>query len=150
MIDIIGIDPGGTTGIAHVTEKHGFGVYEKTPDNAITWVANWLNAVQDDVTTYIACERYIIGRQTTRATRQSDALHVIGAIETAACKCNTVFRLQSASDAKMITNDTLRRAKLYMPKMTHGNDAMRHAMLLILRQFPHVYQSLLTRGTINF
>ena len=150
MINIIGIDPGGTTGIAHLVSDCPPKFHELTPRNAEQWIWAYLSVwTQPSVARppsilHIVCERFITSKRSVRVSRQSDAADVGGAIQTLCTDAQNVrFHWQTPSDAKLITDYVLRRTNL-KPKirMPHAADVARHAALALLKYYPQSYKHL--------
>lgn len=145
---IIGVDPGSTTGIAFITVLDDrideFRAGESTASRAIDAVRSLIHWIAHEsfpgTHVYLASERFLIGRQTTRATRagSNDAVSVIGGLRTLQDEYDFVeLNLQTAADAKSrVTNESLKKSHLWTPRLTHGNDAMRHAVLKLLTVNP--------------
>lgn len=127
---IVGVDPGGTTGIA----------YGDTPADAVVLQLEWAEAQiwlyrqalrsTPEAPVVFACERYAITVQTIKKARQYEALYVIGGLEL----CAGLFKyasltLQTPAEAKALVTDTkLERMDLYerTKGLEHGRDALRH------------------------
>lgn len=153
MINIIGVDPGGTAGIARLASGLDPYFNEMSPREIEAWLHGFTNEwliTRDDDTLHIVCERFIVSPRTTRASRQSDASDIGGAIQAmCASHHNIIFHWQSPSDGKIITNTVLTRMKLRQRQMPHAEDAMRHALLLLLKIAPDEYHKLLTCGRLS-
>lgn len=140
MRRVLGIDPGGTTGLALV--EFGDGSINVLVAAELSRVAayQWIRHTLDDVDApvlAVAVERYSITARTSKLTQQPDALKVIGASESEAIHAGVQFFVEQASaDAK--TAWTSERLKEHDLKVIggHARDALRHAMLWIQRNFP--------------
>lgn len=154
MINIIGVDPGGITGIAHLVSNQPPSFHQLTPRGAEQWISAYLEVWEDAriprPMMHIVCEKYQITGRSVRATAQSDASDVGGAIQALCANCRyTQFHWQTPADGKMITDYVLQRTGLKpLVRMPHAADAARHAALLLLKLYPRIYQNLLTHGTL--
>jgi len=76
---------------------------------------------------------------------QVDAIEVNGAARWIASQCDATFALQSRSEAKRIATNQLLK-QLNWRKQTkdgHADDAARHLILTVLKEFPEAYMELL-------
>lgn len=141
---IMGVDPGGTTGIAVIDVEWNESRYDAPPDAHVfdTQIeASWgpgpdsvgakLNSLiiqmEPDL---LAVEKFIITQQTVRFTRQPDALWIIGGVRFLADITGIPVHMQPASLAKTTWDATRLKdtgwAKVV--KQKHARDALRHAL----------------------
>ena len=139
----MGIDPGGTTGVACIHNDglvaHVIGTEQidvRDDDGLLAFgqlVRNQIKFGYD-----IAIERFFITNRTLKLTRQSDAMEIIGIVRYLCLKGGGKMTLQSAADAKTIWSDARLDANIaegvivHPPKKSqvHARDALRHALLL--------------------
>lgn len=142
---VMGIDPGGTTGIAIIDVEWDDTRYEPAPakshvfdtqieavwDTDVNSVAlnmqYLIDAYEPDL---LAVEKFIITQQTVRFTRQPDALWIIGGVRFLADIRGIPVHMQPASLAKTTWDATRLKdtgwAKVV--KQKHARDALRHAL----------------------
>lgn len=145
-IHIIGIDPGKHVGMAHYYEDvHG------TIFRSLVTETNQVRMVLDDWTEecglpIVVCERFFIGGNTVKKTRQTDALEVIGNVESYCGERELIFDLQAAGDAKRMGNRPVLELLRWWRgghEMDHANDAAAHVLLGLARHHPAVINSLI-------
>lgn len=137
---VIGVDPGGTTGIAAVeyTEEHGYRLVAHlgcpfTASEVVGHLATWQVTLPELAHTdvwWIAAERFVVSRRAGRSTTAKageQARSIIGALEAAFPRR---VKLANASAAKgWATNDRLAAAGLNPTQgRPHTLDACRHAL----------------------
>lgn len=141
---IMGIDPGGTTGVAVIEVTWDETRYEPGPDAHVyhcqietSWGEGadsvgprmWelIEAHNPDL---IALEKFIITRQTIRFTRQPDALWIIGGVRFIADLFKIPVHMQPASLAKTTWDATRLKESGWtkVVKGTHARDGLRHAL----------------------
>lgn len=144
FVKIIGVDPGGTTGIAVIDvpwDENRFtpGVESHVHDDQLdaTWgpvdgsvgrkISKLILEEQPDL---IAIEKFIITQNTVRHSRQPDALWVIGGVRFLADIYGVPTHLQPPSLAKNTwDNGRLKETGWYdVVKRKHARDALRHAL----------------------
>lgn len=141
---IMGIDPGGTTGISIIDVTWDETRYEPTPDchveshqieaswgtgpDSIGWKMR--NLIRDVCPDLIALEKFIITQQTVRFTRQPDALWIIGGTRFIADTLLIPVHMQPASLAKTTWDATRLKDTGWarVVKQKHARDALRHAL----------------------
>lgn len=149
---IMGVDPGGTTGIATIDVPWDESRYEPTPDTYVAddqLEAEWgagadsigprlrsvIEATKPDL---IVVEKFIITQQTVRFTRQPDALWIIGGVRFIADSLKIPVHMQPASLAKTAWDATRLKntgwAKIV--KRKHARDALRHALTACVTYTP--------------
>lgn len=140
LMRALGVDPGGTTGIALVevtsdsgpmrwsVESHQFPV-----EQAMIWLHEAIALGQADID-LVAVERYQVTSRTAKFSQQMSAPEIIGAVRAFSLINPTEFVLQSPADAKTVwTNKRLMAADILV-KGDHARDATRHACLALLRR----------------
>lgn len=143
-VRIMGVDPGGTTGIAIIDVPWDDDRYSPDPQEALVHYeqieAVWggeepvAKSIERLFYTYVpslvAVEKFIITQQTIRFTRQPDALWIIGGVRFIADLRGVPVHLQPASLAKT-TWDNIRMKETGWNKAVkgrHARDALRHAL----------------------
>lgn len=134
---VIGVDPGGTTGIAAVeyTPEQGYRLRDHRgeklePADAVGWVTQWTLHVGDGPW-WIAAERFVVNRRAGRsatAAAGERARDILGALEAAFPRR---VKLANAAAAKLWATDVrLHAAGLWStgPRAAHTRDAARHAL----------------------
>lgn len=126
---IIGVDPGGTTGLAWWNEKDGqLTTAEQPATSAVMTVWTWLEDHRDEPVE-VAVERYQIGPRTLQASRQYDALHVAGAVRFKCAQFGVPHReYPPATSKRLATDERLQLLGLYRPGRGHANDATRQVV----------------------
>jgi hypothetical protein len=141
-VNVLGIDPGGTTGLAWVNatdecvEVLGWSQIDVRDDTGLAAFGDLMETLMD-VNDVVAIERFFISPRTLTQTRQPDALYIIGLVKYLCLKLGPKFVMQSASDAKNIWTDDRLKANIDSgflvgsPKKVkrHAIDALRHALL---------------------
>ena len=138
---IMGIDPGGTTGIV-VLDTDNLEIiasHEFDQDTTVHYlysvlVEKWTEYAIDEV----GIERYTIAGRTLARSRQTAALELIGVTRAFCLISKTPMHLQTPADAKNVWSDErMKEVPIAVPGR-HAKDAARHALLLAQR-----------RGTMN-
>jgi hypothetical protein len=144
MTAILGIDPGGTTGLCLVRPRRG--VYSWKPPVAycatpwqlskselypidLVALVRRLTSVQEDGKLFVACEDFVLGRASTRGQRAGGqhARDLIGAVKT----LPNPFVLRSAAQVKPWATPKRFGAAFHASKfrgLPHAADAARHAL----------------------
>lgn len=154
-IDIIGIDPGKTTGIAEFRDHCGIGMYELREEDVVHHVQKFISVAKSrEVKSHpiiIAVERFTIRQGTHRMTHQPTALHVIGALREAFnSNSDVIISVQQPATAKKLGKKSLlHTAKLYSTTMPHANDAARHVLVALLKYYPNFFDAMRTNGKID-
>lgn len=131
---IVGVDPGGTTGLALVRTTDGGDEIDIVETQHIVGMGSiqWIdNLLRDRVPIQVAAEAFTIAERTLRGTRSGvmEALYTIGAIRYLCYKHGVAFTLQTPAQAKnAYTDSTLRALKIWRAN-PHERDALRHALL---------------------
>lgn len=130
---VLGVDPGGTTGLCLLrVDPLEIINYDQVPWPEVLDVAEewWVGRCAA-----VACERYVITARTAQLTQQPEALMVIGAFFLLARKVDLPMTLQSVGDAKAaFSNEYLNELGLRV-KGKHARDALRHACLCVRRAY---------------
>lgn len=137
---IVAIDPGGTTGVAaclHVRDAQelvNWVAYELTPQQTLDWL--WAGLEAWGAAAQVVCERFTIGPQTLKMSRQHDAIEIIGAARWMTQRHGAGFKLQDPATAKrMCSNDALRSNGLWhRGGHGHANDASRHLVVALVER----------------
>jgi hypothetical protein len=151
---ILGVDPGGTTGIAIIDVPWDTKRYEPPPSTHLmdTQIeASWGTGpesvgwrIRDLIENYapnlIVIEKFIITQQTVRFTRQPDALWVIGGVRFLADINGIPVHMQPASLAKTTWDSKRLTASGWgkVVKQKHARDALRHALTACVTYKPGV------------
>jgi hypothetical protein len=127
---VVGVDPGGTTGLALWSPDMGLSLRQiEGADVAVDWMADCARTLQ--CATFVV-EKYIITPATAKLSQQHDPLEIIGALKFLTRKYKHKLVLQSPSEAKAFsTNDKLKRVGWYQPGQDHARDASRHVLLYL-------------------
>lgn len=142
---IMGVDPGGTTGVAIIDVEWDDSRFEPDPrtthvfdtqipavwtmgPNSVAWELREI--IEDYEPDLIAVENFIITQRTIRYTRQPDALWVIGGIHFLANTMLIPVHVQTASLAKTTWPDTRITSSGWgkVVKQKHARDALKHAL----------------------
>ena len=130
---VVGVDPGGTTGIGLWSRPVGLSLREiADPADAVDWLAQMAFAIPHAV---FVVERYIITPATAKMSQQHDALEIIGAVKYVARQHGHGLVMQSPSEAKSFATDAkLKRIGWYEKGQGHARDASRHVLTFLARQ----------------
>lgn len=127
---IIGVDPGGTTGLVKLLYGH------VVDDEQLDFIGavRWLNS-EIPLADLVVVERFVISGRTMTGSREGamDALHLVGVCR-AMCELYGVkIMQQTPADAKNAFNDGVLRRTGYYDKVKgkHARDALRHALLAV-------------------
>lgn len=127
---VLGIDPGGTTGIA-VLEVPSLRVLVAEEFDIVGVFENLRHLVKS--VDLVTVERYTISQRTLKMTRQSDALYIIGATMLVCLEEGVPMELESPTNAKNAFPNEMLKAHGVWHTSTHVKDAMRHALLAMRR-----------------
>lgn len=153
-VNIIGIDPGGTTGIAQLyTFENGLR-FESCQVEAESTKGYLHHVIHNQITRIgqnkkriplmVGCERFVTGMGTIRKTRVNNTHDVIGYTTGLCDQLKVRMLLQNASDAKRVVSvETLRKLDWYRPGMDHANDAARHVGKVVHTHFPELWYALI-------
>jgi hypothetical protein len=139
VINVLAVDPGGTTG--YVWWKDGELIDSGQLPPQLFWRLAHDILTEDDI--QVVCERFVITARTAQLSQQTDAIENIGVLKYLAwSEALEPVRFQSPSDAKRLaTDDVLRTAGLYVPG-DHARDAARHLLLHLATSHPRAFQRL--------
>ena len=140
--NVIGVDPGGTCGIA-VYNVRGFSSFQAPGADALALIERLVERSVVFSCVIIGCQRYVMS--TGPKTQQSQALRTVGALqELERTRTDVRLELQNSADAASAGGPAvLRRLGWWKPGHEHANDAAAHAALTMLRHFPTVWAELL-------
>lgn len=128
---VLAVDPGKTTGLAWWLDGRDPYVEEAEMIPLLSGVETSLMSRRG---TLIVCERYVIGPQTLRKSRQTWSLEIIGALRYLAAKWGAEFVLQDAAGAKRLVPDrALKALGWWAVGKEHGRDALRHLAFRLLQ-----------------
>lgn len=133
---ILGVDPGGTTGIA-VIETNGLRLVDSrqlTQTDTVTYLYDLL--VRRSLTygvDQVAIERFTIAGRTLVRSRQTTALELIGVTKAMCQIAGVPATLQAPADAKNVWSDRRLQTTGIAAFGKHSRDALRHALLLAQR-----------------
>lgn len=127
---IIGVDPGGTTGLVKVLNG------EVVDEGQLDFIGavRWLNS-EIPLADLVVVERFVISGRTMTGSRDGamDAIHLIGVCRALGELYTVPVMQQTPADAKNAFNDDVLRRTGYYDKVKgrHARDALRHALLAI-------------------
>lgn len=151
MTRILGVDPGETTGVATYLDGKFYSLQLPSTD-AGPFLMGFIDAAaRRPGILHVACERYVIGTNTAKKSRQPAAAALIGVLKEHSRPLNNIiFEQQNASEAKKLGNNVfLKRIEWFNPGKGHANDAARHILLFLLRHFPEEFMIVRAGGTIE-
>lgn len=143
MPNIVGVDPGGTCGVA-IYNVRGFQSFHVPGPQAGRFITERVRRLTELSHVFVACQRFIIvgGAQ----TQQPEALQTIGELTALADDDgkNITLELQNSADAaKAGSRELLTQLDWWRPGMEHANDAARHVALTMLRHFPTMWYEMI-------
>ncbi len=145
---VIGVDPGGTTGIAvlRLEGLESFDSYELREDQVLLTLEMEFHDIQRRGSyPLIAVEKFITGMHTGRHTRQPAVTRLETNIQSFAVTtfgADFMYITPTASEAKRFTNEHLRYLGWWKSKMDHANDAARHVLFMLVQRHPDVIERL--------
>jgi hypothetical protein len=143
---LVGVDPGLATGLAWLWNDT-FTSENLSALDACDRIENLTRRHPGPIV--VAVERYNITKQTTRMTRQYEALEVIGFCRWIARRHRASFLLQSAGEAQRAGNrEVLRLLGWWKPGGDHLNKAAAQVALTYQRSFPLEFARRLEPGMI--
>lgn len=127
MALLIGVDPGGTTGLCQwYTGTQRPDLLQLDPGRTM----DYLESVARWHATVFVVETYTITAATAKMSQQHDALELIGVVKYLARGADLPVHFQSPSEAKKFSTDAkLKKAGWYQPGLPHARDASRHVLL---------------------
>jgi hypothetical protein len=153
-INIMAIDPGEATGVASLIGDEDMILHDSIimpGENVLAWARGVIKFhMNRGNRLFIATERFISGSRTRGHTTQDAAPAIFHVIQQE-CEdhLNVIFTPQQAADAKIIaTNTRLKQLGMFRSGEGHDNDASRHAVLCLAREFPQAYINMLQRHEI--
>ncbi len=125
---ILAIDPGGTTGWAHI--KNGDEKPQAFQDKPYDFLlkVHGLLSKTDARDAIIVCERFTITAATAKKSQQPEALEQIGAVRyLARYYADLDLHMQGPVEVmRLVDNRRLKALGWYVPGRDHSNDALRH------------------------
>lgn len=132
MGTVIGVDPGGTTGLAAWAPGMKLHLLELAPDDSVDWLSE---VAQGTLKKHFVVERYTITAATAKMSQQHDALEIIGALKFLVRKYGHTLTMQTPAEAKAFsTDEKLKNIGWYQAGKPHARDASRHALLYLAKQ----------------
>lgn len=138
MTVILGVDPGGTTGVALVVFEHGrYRLWHHAGvAGPATEVAAEIRALYVDDADSIAAERFVVSRRAGRsrtAGAGEKARNILGALLTS----GATVHLETAAAAKRWATDRRLAAAGLAPTagLPHSRDACRHALYALVKHY---------------
>jgi hypothetical protein len=141
---VLAVDPGKATGVVFMSWNGSDPVpnvilsKEVQPEEFALVVETILNSLRDEDNFTVVCERFTINAQTVRNSQAPYSLEQIGVLKHL-CRTNMYdpekIVLQSPADAKnMFPNPVLKKlGTWHIGGEGHANDAMRHALLRLVK-----------------
>ena len=130
MTLILGIDPGGTTGISLVEfspkDEPKLVASIQVPDG-LKGFLNWYISSKHDWD-FVVCENFTL-RPGVHGVDLTPT-YIIGALEALELNKKKVY-YQAPSQKPLCNDDVLKRMGLFFPGMGHANDATRHAIIYL-------------------
>jgi hypothetical protein len=151
MLTIIGVDPGGLTGLAEWTRRSLVAVEVEACD-AIGWVRErTLACLERNDQVEVGCERYTVDRNTHKKTRQSDATEITGQLRDLCANLHVTFSVAPPGIGKRVGDpETLRRVGLWTRGgKGHANDATRQVLVMLLKFHPDELDRILRRDIVD-
>lgn len=130
---ILGVDPGGSTGLALIDAvKMSLEFVGKLPiEEFYEHIPNLVSQAGA-----VGIERFTIGPQTLRHSRQPEAMYAIGATLAECHRQDVMVDIQTPADAKRSFPDHVLKELGVWDKNEHIRDAIRHALLCARRRGP--------------
>jgi len=132
---IFAIDPGSTTGICYKLPD-GSVIHSQMPhDEFASLILNWVIHPQSQPDELVV-ESFILHPSTVKKSREGThhTIELIGLIRHVAEYCSIPLTLQTPAQGKRVTNEILKEAGLYVPKLAHARDAARHMYLYLAKK----------------
>lgn len=138
MTAVLGVDPGGTTGVALVVCEHGryrlwlcAGLVGPVAEVTAELIAVYAAEVDT-----VAIERFVVSRRAGRSSSAAageKARHIIGALETSGARLHRA----TASEVKRWATDKRLAAAGLAPTqgLPHTRDACRHALYTLVKHY---------------
>lgn len=151
-LNIMGVDPGGTTGIAiwrgtFPWKRSILTHYQFSHALAVQTIGDFAQHCEsENIPLLIGCETFISRRgRNTVHTMQNDALEIIGAVKRIAEQTGATLSMQMPAVAKMVLDDKgLKKFGWWVSSIEyrHANDAARHIGCAMLNHYPHILMAL--------
>lgn len=144
---VVAVDPGEKCGVARYVDGEISAIqcdYRTALDD---YVLPWLRTLPQ-----VECsvERYTVGAQTLKKTRQPTAQHVVGIIKTECERLGVPFVQYGPGDAKKLGRpELLRSLGIYLPGLDHANDALSHLLLTLANRHRAEFVRLVKSGTVR-
>lgn len=136
---ILGIDPGGTTGLASWNDGT-WDVRQLPADEVPAYTREWISWPWAEEL-HVVCERFVPSARAM--TFQPDALELIGYTKYLCKEKGISFTLQSPATAKtLFPNPLLKTIGAYTKSTPHGLDAARHVALWMHQRHPDILRVL--------
>lgn len=147
-VNIIGVDPGKTVGIAVYLDGR-FSSLELPRADALSWITGLVAATYP--APFLAVERFFRGSGRGPArTVEVDAPEVIGELAALQREFSLMGAEQSPVDAKSVCPDHwLQRMRWFNSGHPHANDAARHVKLALMRNFRNEFRQVLEGKTLR-
>ena len=136
MPTMLGVDPGGTTGLALIE-------FDATSEPKLLWVhqvpdglkgfLHWHDST-DAKWDFVVCESFTV-RPGVHGVDITPS-YIIGAIEALEAKVSKIY-YQPPSQKPLCDDSVLKKIGMYSPGMGHANDATRHG-IIYLRNVRHL------------
>lgn len=142
-MNVLAIDPGGTTGMAHL-RKGGFDSWE-IPGGLEGFAEHWLMGTPArHHYDFIVIEKFTIMASTLRKTREYDALEIVGLVKATCHVHGPTLRLQTATQGKSFGTDAKLKALKWWDSSPggHRNDAARHLVTFLAGHEPGFLEQL--------
>lgn len=144
----MGIDPGGTTGIAILTPDK-FMTMQIHALDVMPFMRGWVDGLVDlgvanDV--HIGIEKFIAGSDTHKKSHQPAAVELTHQIREYAGTRGCWVRLHGAGLSKNYGDDILRKIGAYGAGRNHSNDATRVVLVTVLLEEPRLLQQIMIHG----
>jgi hypothetical protein len=139
---VLSIDPGKATGVVLMSLADGVAVKVLSTEVQPEEFANYIEPLLDEWKRYedfsVVCERFTINAQTVRNSQAPYSLEQIGVLKHLCRKAGysvDKIVMQSPADAKsMFPNEALKKiGTWHVGGEGHANDAMRHALLRLVK-----------------
>jgi hypothetical protein len=153
----VGVDPGTSTGLS-IIRGDGFRIhYEQgTPSILDDFSLRFSFLTNPGLDVLVACERFIVTRDTARHSSQPAAQHVTGVVAQLCRIYGWPLHMQAPSDVKHLANNALLRdLKLFLsgrdveqPDANDANDATRHALAVLAFHRSSLFDKILSNTTM--
>lgn len=122
MSIIYAFDPGKLTGVATWAGNGTFHAYQLTVEELYSFVDSACELID-----FAQIEKFTISTRTTKVSRETEPLDVIGYLRYAAWRCGFPIGWSKPADVmSTFTDASLKKAGMFTPGKGHANDAARH------------------------